>query len=156
MPINLQLSDRRFNRLALLGIALGFALLLGALATVVTSFNAGQSSTELVRHTDKVIDQLSLLNVELERAESGRRAYLLSPNVYRLQTYRDNVRLAPQTLDRIAELTSDNPVQVENVAKLRGLLRLQLADMSASSIFSADLGRRRSPARVSAWLTSAP
>lgn len=132
MPINLQLSDRRFNRLALLGIALGFALLLGALATVVTSFNAGQSSTELVRHTDKVIDQLSLLNVELERAESGRRAYLLSPNVYRLQTYRDNVRLAPQTLDRIAGLTSDNPVQVENVAKLRGLLRLQLADMQRS------------------------
>src|SRR6478735_8817416 len=108
MPINLQLSDRRFNRLALLGIALGFALLLGALVTVVTSFNTSQASTDLVRHTYNVVDQLSLLDVQLERAESGRRAYLLSPNVYRQQVYRENVRLAPQTLDRIAGLTSDN------------------------------------------------
>jgi signal transduction histidine kinase len=132
MPINLQLSDRRFNRLALLGIVLGFTLLLGAFFTVVTSFNAGQTSTELVRHTYKVVDQLALLNVQLERAESGRRAYLLSPNAYRKQVYQQNIRLAPQTLDRIASLTTDNPIQVANVAKLRRLMRLQLADLSRS------------------------
>jgi signal transduction histidine kinase len=132
MPIDLQLSDRRFNRLALLGITSGFALLLAALAAVVTSFGAYQHSSQLVRHTYDVVDALSLLDVQLERAESGRRAYLLSPNVYRLQVYRDNIRLAPQTVNRIASMTSDNPVQVANVARLRNEVRLQLADLQSS------------------------
>jgi CHASE3 domain sensor protein len=132
MPSDLQLTDRRFNRLALLGIASGFALLLGVLAAVVTSFSAYQSSSQLVRHTYEVVDQLSLLDVQLERAQSGRRAYLLSPNGYRFQVYRDNVRLAPQTLNRIAALTGDNPAEVANVAQLRNKVQLQLLDLRRS------------------------
>lgn len=140
MPINLQLSDRRFNRLALLGIVSGFALLLAALAAVVLSFGAYQSSSQLVRHTNEVVDQLSLLDVQLERAESGRRAYLLAPNGYRVQVYRQNVALAPKTVDRIARLTSDNPVQVENVAELRKEVRAELLDLQRS-ISLVDAGR---------------
>jgi signal transduction histidine kinase len=132
MPIDLQLSDRRFNRLALLGIASGFALLLAALVAVITSFGAYQQASQLVRHTSDVVDALSVLDVQLERAESGRRAYLLAPNVYRLQVYRDNVQLAPRTVDLIATLTSDNPAQVENVARLRKEVQLQLADLKRS------------------------
>ena len=132
MPIHLLLDDRRFNRLALLGIASGFALLLAALIAVITSFSAYQQASQLVRHTSDVVDALSVLDVQLERAESGRRAYLLAPNVYRFQVYRDNIRLAPQTVDRIAALTSDNPIQVENVSKLRVKVRQQLADLQRS------------------------
>ena len=132
MPIDLQLSDRRFNRLALLGVVMGFALLLGALAAVLVSFNAYRSSTELVRHTYQVVDELSRLDVQLERAESGRRAYLLAPNGYRLQVYRENISLAPRTLDRIATLTSDNPAQTATIDRLRKQVRLQLADLTRS------------------------
>ena len=132
MPIDLQLSDRRFNRLALLGVVMGFALLLGALAAVLVSFNAYRSSTELVRHTYQVVDELSRLDVQLERAESGRRAYLLAPNGYRLQVYRENISLAPRTLERIATLTSDNPAQTATIDRLRKQVRLQLADLTRS------------------------
>lgn len=132
MPSKLQLSDRRFNRLALLGIVSGFALLLAALASVITSFAAYQHSSRLVRHTYGVVEALSVLDVQLERAESGRRAYLLAPNIYRLQVYRDNIKLAPQTIDRIATLTADNPAQVANIARLRSEVRRQLADLQRS------------------------
>ena len=128
----IQVDDRRFNRLALIGLLLGFALLIAGLGAVVTSFNASEDSSQLVRHTYNVVDQLSVLNVQLERAESGRRAYLLAPNGYRYQTYRENVSKAPYTLARIANLTSDNPTQVENVAKLRKQMSVQLADMERS------------------------
>ena len=125
----IQIDDRRFNRLALIGIVLGFTLLIAGLGAVVTSFNASENSSRLVRHTYNVVDQLALLNVQLERAESGRRAYLLAPNGYRYRTYRENVSRAPRTLDRIAGLTSDNPAQVDNIPELRKQLSLQLTDM---------------------------
>lgn len=128
----MQIDDRRFNRLALLGVISGFALLLAALAAVITSFGAYQRSNQLVRHTNEVVETLSLVDVQLERAESGRRAYLLAPNVYRLQIYHQNTSLAPQTVDRIAALTSDNPDQVANVAKLRTVVQRELAELERS------------------------
>jgi signal transduction histidine kinase len=151
MPINLALSDRRFNRLALLGVAVGFLLLLAGLAAVVVSFGAYRSSSNLVRHTYRVVDQLSLLDVQLERAESGRRAYLLAPSDYRLQVYSDNMRLAPATLDRIAVLTSDNPVQVANVARLRIQMHRQLLDLARS----IELVRTGDPVRAQAEFAAA-
>ena len=46
-----QIDDRRFNRLALLGLAAGFLLLIAAFAAAITTFALNQSSAERVRHT---------------------------------------------------------------------------------------------------------
>jgi signal transduction histidine kinase len=123
------IDDRRFNRLALAGLAFGFLLLVAAVLGVYASFTGAQRSTELVRHTYEVVDQLSLLDVQLERAENGRRGYLLNPSSYRLNVYQTNARLVPETLNRVQALISDNPLQSRRAAQLDRLVRAELADL---------------------------
>ena len=127
-----RIDDRRFNQLALAAVGAGFLLLVAALVAIVTSFTANQQSVESVRNTYRVVDELSLLEIQMERAESGRRGYLLSPNPYRVQVYRANIRLAPATFARVATLVSDNPAQGPRIAELRRLMRLQLQDFDRS------------------------
>jgi signal transduction histidine kinase len=132
MPIELRFTDRQFNRLALTGVIAGFLLLVGALAAVLFSFRASQSSAQLVQHTYQVTDQLSELNLQLERAESGQRGYLLAEQPYRLRLYRDNSVLVPRTLARIGELVADNPRQVERLSEVRQLADAELEDLRRS------------------------
>ena len=96
----LRIDDRRFNQLALGGMVTGFLLIVAAFVATIVSFSASQQSVELVRHTYQVVDEISKLEVQLERAETGRRGFLLSQSPYRLKVYSDNVRLAPETLDQ--------------------------------------------------------
>jgi signal transduction histidine kinase len=111
---------------------LGFTLLVGALAAVIVSFGAYRNASQLVRHTYQVVDQLSRLDVQLERAESGRRAFLLSQSSYRYSVYSENSAAAPRTLDEIAALVSDNPGQMANIAQLRPQVQRLLLDLRHS------------------------
>jgi signal transduction histidine kinase len=128
----LRIDDRRFNQLALGGMVAGFLLIVAALIAIITSFSASEQSVELVRHTYQVMDEVSKLEVQLERAETGRRGFLLSQNPYRLEVYSDNVRLAPETLERIAKLISDNPEQTPRIAELRRLVDQHLQELDQS------------------------
>jgi len=128
----LRIDDRRFNQLALGGMVTGFLLIVAAFVATIVSFSASQQSVELVRHTYQVVDEISKLEVQLERAETGRRGFLLSQSPYRLKVYSDNVRLAPETLDRVANLVSDNPEQTPRIAQLQRLLDDQLQELEES------------------------
>jgi signal transduction histidine kinase len=142
----LQIDDRRFNRLALLGLATGFALVIAAFVATIASFGANQESSRLVSHTYEVVDQLSLLNQQLERAESGRRGFLLAPNDYRIQVYRENIELAPATLERIRAIVGDNPEQSRRVRTLETLFRSELDDLKRS-LALVQSGRREEAQR---------
>ncbi|HWJ59986.1 MAG TPA: CHASE3 domain-containing protein, partial [Sphingomicrobium sp.] len=122
-------TDRHFNRIALSGLAIGFLLLVAAFVTSVAVLRGGRVSAEQVRHTYEVVDQLSLLEIQLERAETGRRGYLLSSSAYRVRLYDENIRLAPQSLENLKRLVGDNPLQLERTRKLETLMRDQLSDM---------------------------
>ena len=128
----LRLNDRRFNQLVLAGVAAGFALLLTALLGAVLVFNLNQKSVEGVRQTYAVVGELSLLEVQLERAESGRRGYLLTRSDYRRAVYEDNARLAPRTLRRLERLVANTPDQRQRLALIRNLMVVQLSDLSRS------------------------
>ena len=122
-------TDRQFNRIALSGLAIGFLLLVAAFVTSVAVLRGGRVSAEQVRHTYEVVDQLSLLEIQLERAETGRRGYLLSSSAYRVRLYDENIRLAPQSLENLKRLVGDNPLQLERTRKIETLMRDQLSDM---------------------------
>ncbi len=92
----------------------------GFLALVIVSVGAvllvdkARDHSRLVVHTVEVESQLSNLLLEIRRAESATRAYLLTSAPQFLteyQTAADNVLPAA---DKLAALTADNPVQVEN------------------------------------------
>jgi signal transduction histidine kinase len=128
----IQLDDRKFNRFALFGIGFGFLLLIAAFAAALTVFSTNQESVERVRHTYEVVDQLSLLEIQLERSETGRRGYLLSQSPYRLELYQENAERVPQTLSRLEQLISDNPDQAERVRQLHIETAQQLAEITQS------------------------
>src|SRR5207244_7771294 len=93
----------------------GFALV----AAVVTA-NAGLSywnvrtlaaTDRWVIHTFEVLTELEDTLSLLKDAETGQRGYLLTGRDRYLEPYRDAVDRIPAKLDRLKELTADNPRQ---------------------------------------------
>jgi signal transduction histidine kinase len=125
----LRLDERRFARLVLLALIGGFLLLAGALVAGLSFLNSAQRSTMQVRETYEVVDQLSLLELQLERAESGRRGYLLASSPYRIEVYRTNAALVPQTLRKLRLLAQDNPDQVPRLDALDRLVSAQVSEL---------------------------
>lgn len=137
----LQLDDRRFNRLALTGLGLGLFLLVAAFAASVFSIESSRRSTQMVRHTYQVVDQLSALELQLERIENGRRGFILAPHPYRLQLFQRNSALALRSLDRVERMVRDNDSQTARLAQLRTLLN-QIVGDSRTSMQLVLAGRR--------------
>lgn len=131
-PETVRLDERRFNRLVLAALIAGFFLLAGAFVAGLAFLDSARKSTDLVRHTYQVVNALSLLEVQLERAEAGRRGYLLDRTPYRLEVYRTNTALVPSTLRRLEALIQDNPDQVRRVDQLKRQTSMQMRELRTS------------------------
>ena len=69
----MQIDDRRFSRLTVLGVTAGVLLLLIAFAATIFSLVLNQRSRDQVDHTYQVIDGVKQLELYIERAETGAR-----------------------------------------------------------------------------------
>ncbi len=74
-----------------------------------------------VDHTRKVIASLEHAQSILKDAETGQRGYLLTGKPAYLVPYWTALGEIDRTLDRLADLTSDNPLQQDRIAALRRL-----------------------------------
>lgn len=129
----IEIDDRRFNRLALVGLALSLLLLAAAFGAAIYSYVLSRESTGRVRHTYRVVEAISLFETQLERMEAGRRGFLLAQNAYRLNVYRTNARLIPQSIARIEQLVGDNPAHLAIVRReLRPLLDAEMQEVRRS------------------------
>jgi len=126
------LSQALLNRLVVACFLIGFVILvlIGGAATLVLRRNV--EYTNLVTHTYRVQDAIGEYRLLNERVETARRGYLLTRAEVFYDTYRQAAGALPRSLDAIAVLTVDNPLQQANVARLRGLLGAQLAALDAS------------------------
>jgi signal transduction histidine kinase len=115
-------GEGRMGRFLVICMALGFAALLLAGGAAVWSTVENETHTGWVNHTYAVelaIDEASIL---IEQGETTRRGYLLTRRPTFLKTYRTiGAQLSP-ALQRIATLTSDNPIQQRNIAQWRALI----------------------------------
>lgn len=118
----LELDQRRFNRLALGAMLLGFLLLAGAFAAVLISQAADRRSNAWVQHTFQVVDDLNRLELIVERSETAARGYVIKPDPIRRRTFEQNRDLYFPSVAAIRATTSDNPVQQRIIAKLDPLL----------------------------------
>ena len=125
------MDDRRFNQLAASSVFAGFMLLLTALVAIVLTVIVNQRSAALVTHTYRVVAQLTELQLHVERAETGVRGYLLSPDPRRMNTFRSNADALPRTVAELGALMSDNPVQVKNMGRLQPVLAEQMRRQAA-------------------------
>ncbi len=118
------------QRFWLIGIAvlvLTAIVNLGALNAAERGFLELRRTAEWVQHTQQVqyrIEHLLRLAVD---AETGQRGYLLSGREGQLERYVDARNEIPVSVNELKALTSDNPVQVAQLANVGTLLEGRLA-----------------------------
>ena len=150
-------AEGRIGRFLVACMIAGFAALLLAGGAAVWTTLRGEDHTRWVNHTYEVelaIDEASLL---VEQGETVRRGYLLTGQPVYRETYVDLRAKVPGALQRIADLTRDNPVQQRNIAQWRALIADMVArrDTTVAMVDrgEADAARRRFDAETgSQWM----
>jgi signal transduction histidine kinase len=138
---NVTVTERWFNRLVVGAVALGFIALLASGISAFQSIQETQDRSQWIQHTYAVEQELAHFNAAIERAETGRRGYLLSGAPNTLQTYREARDDLLPTLVKIRALTGDNLLQQRNLARLETLVGQDIAIMD-QSVALAGAGRR--------------
>ena len=137
----LRVSEGRIGRFLIACMALGFLSLLAAGIAAAWSTGRSQDHGRWVNHTYEVEIAIRDAGILIEQGETTRRGYLLSGQPVYLDAYREVTSRQPAALARVAELTSDNPEQVQAFA----VLRARIADVVAQRDHSIALiaaGRR--------------
>jgi len=123
-------AQRRRALGQILLLAVGFLVLVAISVSSVVLVNKARDANRWVVHTVEVESQISNLLLEIRRAESATRAYLLTSSPQFLGEYQAAAASILPAADQLAKTTSDNPVQVENYAKLRKAIDQRLSEFA--------------------------
>ena len=107
-------------------LSAGFLVLVAISATSVLLVNKSRSDTAWVVHTIEVENQTNALLLEVRRAESAARGYVLTHGPEFLSDHEDAVAAITPHLDKLTSLTADNRYQVANIARLRAAIQTRL------------------------------
>lgn len=127
-----KLSARLANGLVLGSVLLGFLLLMAVGVAAYGVLQQNLSFTGWVAHTYEVQNAIADYRIQNERMETARRGYLLSPEANFVRVYQETSASLPAALQRIEDLTRDNPAQQARVARARALMQDQLSAARAS------------------------
>jgi len=123
------------NRRVLLAIVPLF-IVLAAVAYLSVQFAVDERTEQTwVVHTYQVIDRLQAVLSDMQNAETGQRGYIITREPRFLEPYKAGVARTRDDLDRLAALTSDNPVQHARAERLRQLVeaRIDALDVTLSA-----------------------
>ncbi|MGY3452840.1 sensor histidine kinase [Bradyrhizobium sp. USDA 4353] len=122
-------------------LSAGFLVLVAVSTASVLLVNKARSDSAWVVHTVEAENQINAVLLEVRRAESGARAYLLTQSPDFLRDHEAAVGAIRPLLDKLATLVADNQVQVDNLAKLRGVIEMRLSqfDREKALVASGDL-----------------
>ncbi|CAN5517294.1 CHASE3 domain-containing protein [soil metagenome] len=114
-------ADQALRRFLITAVAFGFACLMAAgIAAGWATMRSG-AHTGWVRHTYDVELAIGRASIATEQTEAARRGYLLTGNPQALANYGKAALALPDLIEKIADLTQDNPAQQARVARLRAL-----------------------------------
>jgi signal transduction histidine kinase len=119
----------------------GFLVLVAVSTASVILVNKSREDNAWVVHTVEVENQTNALLLEIRRAESAARGYLLTSGPDFLADHKEAVAAIVPELDKLAHLVSENPVQSQYVAKLRTTVELRLSQF-AREIALVERGNR--------------
>jgi signal transduction histidine kinase len=106
----------------------GLFVLVAISALSVVLVNQSRKDNAWVVHTVEVENQINTVLLNIRRAESATRAYMLSQAPQFLDEKQAATSVILPEIDHLAELTADNPVQAENGVRLRKAAQDRLAD----------------------------
>ena len=127
------MRQRRIWQILLL--AAGFLVLVAISVTSALLVNQSRKDSGWVVHTVEVENQISTLLLDIRRAESAARGYLLTTGPQFLAEHEAAIAVIRPGMDKLAKLTSDNPVQVAASAKLREAIEARLAEFTRAIDF---------------------
>jgi signal transduction histidine kinase len=104
-------------------------------AASVILVNRARDDNALVVQTVEVENQINTLLLEIRRAESAARGYLFTYGPQFLADHEAAVASIVPALDHLAQLTSDNPVQIANIRKLRPAIEQRLSQFAQEMDF---------------------
>jgi signal transduction histidine kinase len=130
-------------------LAAGFLVLVAVSTASVILVNKSREDNALVVHTVEVENQINTLLLEIRRAESAARGYLLTSGAELLADHNQAVAVIVPDLDELAHLVRDNPGQGENIAKLRSAVEARLAQFAREMSLIAQGDRVGAAALVS-------
>jgi signal transduction histidine kinase len=103
-------------------LSAGFLVLVVVSSASVLLVNKAREDSAWVVHTVEVENQINALLLEVRRAESGARGYLLTGGQEFLASHEASVSAIPALVDRLAALTTDNSAQAASVTELRAAI----------------------------------
>jgi len=109
------------------GVALGFMVIIG-----VVSHHSARQLMETVRletHTHKVLNELHDVLMQLQRAETGQRGYILTGEDGYLAPYKKGLAAIETELAALRRLTADNPDQQRRLDRLEPLVDAKFAEL---------------------------
>nr|WP_191093020.1 CHASE3 domain-containing protein [Bradyrhizobium campsiandrae] len=116
--------------------AAGLLVLTAISAGSVYLVNRARDDNKWVVHTIEVENQLNTLLLELRRAESAARGYLLTQGESFKADHEKAAAAIVPALDRITRLTADNPAQREGIEKLSAAIETRLGQFSQEMEFA--------------------
>ena len=129
---NVAVTEGWFNRLVIGGITLGFLALLAAGVAAFQAVRQNEFHNQWIAHTFDVERALATFEAIAERAETGRRGYLLSGAPNTVRTYYEARALLVPSLDKLRDLTRDNIRQQIALKQLNTLVQRDIAMMDIS------------------------
>jgi len=126
-------SSKRHMGLKRLGIAAGFVILLILLVATTVVLRRQLliqiAHQDRVTHTRLVLSELKITELLLKDAEIGQRGFLYTGDPKYLEPYDLAIAQVELHIDRLAQLTADNPRQQARIPVLRNLLQIKLAEL---------------------------
>ena len=116
-------------------LAAGFVVLVAISVTSVILVNEAREDNGRVVHTVEVQNQINTVLLEIRRAESAARGYLLTAEPRFLTEHEAAIASIIPGVGKLAALTSDNPVQIESAKKLRSAVDERLAEFAKAVDF---------------------
>ncbi len=107
-------------------LSTGFLVLVAISIASVLLVNKARDDSGWVVHTIEAENQINALLLEIRRAESSARGFLLSQGPEFLREHEVAVANIIPLADKLAERLTDNPIQAENMRKLRAAIDLRL------------------------------
>jgi signal transduction histidine kinase len=128
-------AKRRRAMGQILLLAAGFLVLVAISAASVLFVSEAREDSGWVVHTIEVENQTNALLLEVRRAESTARGYLLTSDPDFLRDHEQAVAAILPELEKLEELMRDNPAQAANLKKLRAAIETRLDQFSREMKF---------------------
>ncbi|WGD48827.1 CHASE3 domain-containing protein [Bradyrhizobium sp. CB1650] len=142
-------AQRRRAFWQILLFAAGLLVLTVISAGSVYLVNKARQDSKWVLHTIEVENQVNSLLLEIRRAESAVRGYLLTQGIEFKADHEKAVADIVPALDRLTRLSGDNPAQRDNVEKLSAAIETRLDQFAREMDFvrQNELGKAASLVR---------